>query len=139
MSPLPAPAADSPTPRQESRQRRRERDPAGYRAGRSAARKRRLHRQREQVFDHYGRLCACCGSAERLTIDHVRGDGAKHRRAIGKRSGMPTYHWLVAHGFPGGFQTLCKPCNGSKANQSACRIDHTQERDADAATVTLAA
>lgn len=82
------------------------------------------------VFGHYGRRCACCGAAERLTIDHVDGDGAEHRRELGSQGSWALYRWLVVNGFPPGFQTLCEPCNGSKGRRAACRIDHEREADA---------
>jgi hypothetical protein len=76
-----------------------------------------------QVFDHYGRACACCGATERLNIDHVNGDGKRHREEL-KGSSKAFYHWLIVNGFPDGFQTLCAPCNVSKRNGPRCRIDH---------------
>ena len=118
------------TPRQESRQRQRDRDPGRYRALRSASRLRRRHRQRKQVFDHYGWACACCGTTDELTIDHVNGDGAEHRRSLGS-GGNAIYRWLAVNRFPHGFQVLCGPCNRSKGRGPACRLDH--ERNADAA------
>jgi 5-methylcytosine-specific restriction endonuclease McrA len=86
-------------------------------------RRRYRARQREAVFDHYGRACACCGVAEDLTIDHVNGDGSRHRARIGTGSAK-LYRWLVASGFPDGFQTLCAPCNTSKGRHERCRLDH---------------
>lgn len=98
------------------------------RCGASRARRRERAKQRyaadrEAVFDHYGRSCACCGSGDRLTVDHVNGDGAQHRARIGE-GGAQMYRWLVANGFPCGFQTLCNPCNISKKDGEHCRIDH---------------
>lgn len=82
---------------------------------------------RKAVFDHYGRVCACCGTTERLSIDHVNGDGREHRKQIGMGSSH-LYRWLIANGFPAGFQVLCKPCNKSKADGDGCRIDHIWPR-----------
>jgi len=67
---------------------------------------------RGRVFAHYGEACACCGEDTPLflTIDHVNNDGADHRREIGRR----LYGWLVSHGFPEGYQTLCYNCNSGK-------------------------
>lgn len=79
---------------------------------------------REKVFDHYGRACACCGTADRLTIDHMDGDGRQHRAETGCGSGTAMYLWLIRNGFPDGFQTLCHRCNNSKKNGPACRLDH---------------
>lgn len=77
------------------------------------------------VLDHYGRSCACCGSTENPTIDHVNGGGEAHRREIGQSQ---LYRWLIRNGFPEGFQTLCSPCNCSKGTGTACRINHQPER-----------
>jgi hypothetical protein len=79
---------------------------------------------RRKVFDHYGWSCACCGSTENLTIDHVNGGGKQHRDEIGNEA---IYRWLVQNNFPSGFQTLCSPCNRSKFNTPACRLDHETE------------
>jgi hypothetical protein len=76
-----------------------------------------------QVFDHYGHACACCGAADNLTIDHVDGDGGRHREEIGEGS-RTLYRWLIARGFPAGFQVLCFPCNRSKGSGDRCRLDH---------------
>jgi hypothetical protein len=86
-------------------------------------------RLRAKIFGHYGEHCACCGSGKRLTIDHVNGDGAEHRtellgRPQGSGSTETLYRWLIANGFPEGFQTLCRPCNASKFTLGACRLDH---------------
>lgn len=86
-------------------------------------------RLKAKIFAHYGERCACCGSGERLTIDHVNGDSPAQRlEALGTSDGPgstePLYRWLIANGFPGGFQTLCRPCNASKLNLGSCRMDH---------------
>lgn len=82
-------------------------------------------RLRAEVFDHYGRACVCCGAADDLTIDHVNGDGGRHRAEIGATSSSAMYRWLIKNGFPEGFQTLCGPCNGSKGTGAACRLNHS--------------
>ncbi len=85
---------------------------------------------RVAVFDHYGWACACCGSTKRPTIDHVNGDGREHRRELfGSNQGGNTfnlYRWLIASGFPGGFQTLCSSCNASKRDHDHCRLNHQE-------------
>lgn len=83
-------------------------------------------RDREAVFGHYGRTCACCGSTKRLNINHVNGDGKQKRHEYGYGSGARFYRWLVANGFPEGFQTLCFPCNRSKADGERCRLTHAE-------------
>lgn len=82
---------------------------------------------RTQVFDHYGQACACCGAKGNLSIDHVNGDGREHRTEVFGRpdvSSIGMYRWLVRNGFPDGFQTLCTPCNSSKASGKRCRMPH---------------
>jgi hypothetical protein len=90
---------------------------------REAKRCQRHARRRKAVLDHYGRACACCGTTENLTVDHVNGGGNKHRAQIGEGS-YGFYRWLVVNGFPAGFQILCAPCNRSKADRESCRLNH---------------
>jgi len=84
-------------------------------------------RAREAVLDHYGRECACCGATELLTIDHMNGDGANHRRQLRSNDPSKVWSWLRRNGFPAGFQTLCNPCNVSKGTGPSCRLDHNKE------------
>jgi 5-methylcytosine-specific restriction endonuclease McrA len=82
---------------------------------------------RTQVFDHYGRSCACCGATENLTLDHVNGGGTRHRAEVTgqpKVAGWVFYRWVVKNGFPAGFQVLCFPCNQSKGTRERCRLNH---------------
>ncbi|SRR6266496_1181090 len=85
-------------------------------------------RLRALIFGHYGTACACCGTAENLTIDHVNGVGAQHRLELYGRSqgygGPRFYAWLARQGFPAGYATLCRPCNSSKRKGERCRLDH---------------
>lgn len=80
----------------------------------TTAEKRRRSRVKlkQIVISHYGGSCRCCGEAgiEFLTIDHVDGNGAEHRKEIGVR-GRAIYRWLRQNGYPGGFQVLCFNCN----------------------------
>lgn len=84
---------------------------------------------RDAVRDHYGWVCACCGSTERLQIDHIKGDGAEHRRELfGRARGNGSarfYRWLIRQGFPEGYQTLCLSCNSSKNDGDRCRLEHS--------------
>lgn len=91
---------------------------------------RQVAKLRSAVFDHYGWSCACCGSAKKLSIDHIGGDGREHRIALsGRQSGTTeVYRWLIDNGFPEGFQTLCMPCNTSKSTGTQCRINHRKEK-----------
>lgn len=82
-------------------------------------RKRRL-----DVFEAYGgAVCACCqeDNYEFLTIDHIDGSGAKHRRAIKKMpGGSDIYFWLKKHNFPPGFRVLCMNCNFALGYHGYC-------------------
>lgn len=92
-----------------------------------AERQRTIYRwRRQQVLDHYGRQCACCGEDHEvfLVIDHIENDGSAHRQVIGKGAAA-LYRWLVRHGFPPGFQTLCFNCNFAKSN-GGCPHARTQ-------------
>jgi hypothetical protein len=89
---------------------------------------RRLYQAvRETVFSHYGRVCACCGTTKKLTIDHVNGNGTAHRIALFGRNSesLRMYKWIIQQGFPEDFQVLCDPCNKSKGKGPACRLDHS--------------
>jgi hypothetical protein len=75
---------------------------------------------KHKVFSHYGYKCACCGETIKqfLCIDHINGNGNAHRKEIGH---VHIYKWLVLHGFPKGFQTLCHNCNqGKSMNGGIC-------------------
>lgn len=79
------------------------------------------------VLAHYGTVCACCGTIDRLTIDHINGDGREHREEIfgnNKAAGRKMYLWLIKNAFPAGYQTLCARCNISKGRGKRCRINH---------------
>jgi len=79
--------------------------------------RRELASLQQAVFGHYGWACACCGTTERPTIDHISGGGSRF-------GGVQFYRWLVASGLPEGFQTLCLSCNASKSSGEQCRLDH---------------
>jgi len=87
----------------------------------------RRKKNRDAVFNAYGGYkCACCNEKEQsfLTIDHIKNDGASHRRElqtkIGK-GGTSFFQWLVTNNFPLGFQVLCRNCNwGKHANYGVC-------------------
>lgn len=76
-------------------------------------------RLRLEVLAAYGGSCACCGEAtyEWLTIDHVAGNGADHRREIGRSA---IYRWLKKQGYPPGFQVLCWNCNCARGFYGRC-------------------
>lgn len=73
-----------------------------------------------EVLSHYSHgavVCARCGysDARALTIDHLNGDGANHRRSIGQ---IMLYSWLKHNNWPSGFQVLCYNCNIIKAREN---------------------
>lgn len=79
----------------------------------------RLQRYKEQVIEHYGGKCACCGESniKFLTVDHINGGGRKHRVKVFNK----IYHWLIKHNFPPDYQILCWNCNCGKAiNHGVC-------------------
>ena len=66
--------------------------------------------------------CACCGEKEIkfLGVDHIKNDGAKHRKKIGGGS-THLYFWLSTHKhMPNVFQILCYNCNLSKGFYKKC-------------------
>jgi hypothetical protein len=89
----------------------------------AAYNKRYNQKLRHTVLVHYsGGLptCSCCGEKheEFLSIDHINGDGADHRR-MGIKSGYATYRWLIKNNFPPGFQVLCMNCNFAKGHSNS--------------------
>lgn len=78
-------------------------------------------RCRMRVFDVYGGAkCACCGEDhyEFLTIDHIDGNGAEHRRQLGTKRDI--YTWLKKNSFPPGFRVLCMNCNFALGYHGYC-------------------
>ena len=69
-------------------------------------------RTKQRAIDGYGGKCACCGEngLDFLSLDHVDGDGSKHRKLVGD-AGLPTYRWTIEHGFPPSLRCLCMNCN----------------------------
>jgi hypothetical protein len=81
------------------------------------------------VIRHYGGKCACCGETniEFLSIDHINGNGNKHRNeVIGKRR-AEFYPWLIKNNYPEGFRVLCMNCNTSIGWYGYC--PHEKERE----------
>ena len=99
-------------------------------------RNRQLSRERHfkdkvAAFEAYGgAICKCCGETgfDFLSIDHINGDGAAHRKEIaGNRkssyqtcAGHQTYQWLRVNNYPPGFQVLCMNCNFAKGHFGEC-------------------
>ena len=67
------------------------------------------------AFEAYGGFeCLWCGEIDKnvLELDHIKNDGAQHRKEIGSGS---TYKWLKKHNYPAGIlQVLCANCNLAK-------------------------
>ncbi len=78
--------------------------------------------RKTKVLTHYGNgkcVCVRCGFTDirALSIDHMNGNGAAHRREIGYHSG-DFYAWLIRNNYPKGFQTLCMNCQWVKRYES---------------------
>lgn len=75
-----------------------------------------------EVIIHYGEVCACCGADDLdvLSIDHINGDGAAHRRELRARGEYFGYHWLKTNNFPEGFRVLCLNCNFARGFWGRC-------------------
>lgn len=64
--------------------------------------------------------CSCCGNKyiHHLTIDHVDGGGAEHRKQM--KGGSEFYRWLKKNNYPPRFQVLCFNCNSAKYIEGEC-------------------
>lgn len=63
-----------------------------------------------KCFDAYGGKCVNCNTCDYrfLTIDHIDGSGAEHRREVGR----DIYVWLKNNNYPkDNYQLLCYNCN----------------------------
>lgn len=67
-------------------------------------------------------FCACCGEKtfEFLAIDHIKGDGNKHRKSIRPKGGFIIVDWIIKNNFPPLFQILCHNCNNAKGFWGKC-------------------
>ena len=106
------------------REANREKHRATKRAWREANKKRVAGYRRDwrrklkwEVIEKLGGVCACCGEArlEFLTVDHVRGDGAEHRRHVGSGGSSQRVHAAIKReGYPRDkYRVLCINCNFS--------------------------
>ena len=77
----------------------------------------------------YGGKCACCEESNIgfLTMDHINGQGARHRKRLGMdkagtKTGADFYRWLREQGYPKDeYQALCYNCNcGRQINGGVC-------------------
>lgn len=79
---------------------------------------------RVQVIAHYGNgkiACVRCGEEGLpcLSIDHINGNGNKHRRKMEwTRGGTSFYLWLKRNNYPAGYQTLCMNCQFKKRDEN---------------------
>lgn len=75
---------------------------------------------KRKFFEMYGAKCSCCSDDRQifLTLDHVKGDGAQHR----KKCNTPwnAYRDAVLAFEPSKFQVLCANCNFAKRTAGAC-------------------
>jgi hypothetical protein len=75
-----------------------------------------LHYSDDPLFP----VCACCREdyIEFLSIDHMEGNGNKHRRE--DPEAVKIYRWLKKHAFPKGFRVLCMNCNFALGHFGYC-------------------
>lgn len=84
-------------------------------------------RRRYLVLQHYSGKeipqCECCGEKtyEFLSLDHVGGGGAKHRKQIGSSR---IYAWVWRNSLPAGFRVLCHNCNQAIGAYGFCPHKH---------------
>jgi len=73
---------------------------------------------KKRVYANYGSKCVCCGEAELsfLTLDHINGDGTKHRKEL-KAQGITIFKWLRENNYPPSMQILCFNCNSAKTDE----------------------
>lgn len=92
--------------------------------------RRYYEQQKAVVFDHYGRVCVCCGENNPtfLTLDHINNDGYRMRRegkwvtirAIWKRA--------QAGDWPTDLQTLCANCQLGKVRGGGTCVHEAERR-----------
>jgi len=93
-----------------------------------------LQRLKSQVYRAYGNKCQCCGEMNEdfFTLDHVNGDGARHRIEIcGKNSANPLlmYRWIIRNGYPSTIRLYCYNCNiGAYRNSGICPHREAEEK-----------
>jgi hypothetical protein len=77
--------------------------------------RKRVQKAKLIAFKHYSPELKCqkCGftNMRALTIDHMNGNGRKHRIEIGVNSSAGAmYEWLIRNNYPEGYQVLCMNC-----------------------------
>lgn len=104
---------------------RRKNNPDAYEKRKAAAR-RSNRKLKEEVINHYGGQCECCGETDSrfLTIDHITGSGRKDREKIKKgmkSGGSYFYRWVRDSGYPDNLRVMCFNCNcGRMVNGGIC-------------------
>jgi hypothetical protein len=90
-----------------------------FRAYRSQLQKSRMRALRQEIIDHYGGKCSCCGETrfEFLVLDHVNGGGSKERQQYNL---WQIYLRVKKLGFPRSFRVLCQNCNSSYGHYGYC-------------------
>jgi hypothetical protein len=77
---------------------------------------------REDVFNHYGSECVCCGerTPEFLCIDHANNGRGNPADRHGTSGGPMFYAWIKRNNYPDDLQVLCHNCNMAKALYGIC-------------------
>ena len=81
----------------------------------------RNRKLKQDLIDAYGGCCACCGTKEFefLTLDHINGDGAQHRRK--HLTSYSIYTEIRKLGYPkDAYRILCMNCNFSIGMYGYC-------------------
>lgn len=78
--------------------------------------------RRTAVIAHYSNgtnKCYCCGytGLPFLTVDHINGDGAEHRKQIGEGN---FDSWAITNNYPFGFRIACFNCNRATGTAGIC-------------------
>lgn len=88
--------------------------------------KKRKNRDKLKVLIYYSQnppTCNCCGEShiEFLEIDHIGGEGNKHRKSLKLVSGgVIFYRWIIRNNYPPLFRVLCSNCNKALGNFGYC-------------------
>lgn len=99
--------------------KRKEREPDFMEKIRARSKKRK-DRIRKTVLAFYGNKCVCCGESNRefLAIDHIAGNGRRHREEI--KVNIYEYIYRSKFSEKGTYQILCHNCNMSKGMYGYC-------------------
>ena len=87
---------------------------------------------RKSCIKNYGGQCQCCHTPVEvyLQLDHVKNDGAAHRKRLSKSGrGSSLYTWAYRNNFPDVLQLLCANCHQAKTSRGGCSVsDHDFNR-----------